>query len=156
MTSRLKPRRVTNEDRYPWLLTRFHPRAWHYRHNSNRDKPRRALAFSTLSPRPPPPPPPRPALLMFLPMLMLDIGCAVLASGSHPPGLQPLTAPLPMVTTRKASVRYRLCCRSCVVEKLEGPPKFPSSSPVSDDQPKLLRSPANLPRVSTHKPTAKC
>ena len=39
----LKPRRVTNEDRYPWLLTRFHPRVWHYRHNSNRDKPRRSL-----------------------------------------------------------------------------------------------------------------
>ena len=54
MTSRLKPRRVTNEDRYPWLLTRFHPRVWHYRHNSNRDKPRRALAFSALSLRPRP------------------------------------------------------------------------------------------------------
>ena len=60
MTSRLKPRRVTNEDRYPWLLTRFHPRVWHYW-----DKPRRALAFPTLSPRPA-----RQRVLMFLPMMM--------------------------------------------------------------------------------------
>ena len=49
MTTPLRPRRVTNEDRYPWLLTRFHPRVWHYRHNSNRDKPRRALAFHSLA-----------------------------------------------------------------------------------------------------------
>jgi hypothetical protein len=49
MTLRLKPRREPNEDRYPWLLTRSPPRVWHHRHTSNRDKPRRALAF--FSPR---------------------------------------------------------------------------------------------------------
>ena len=39
-------RREPNEDRCPGLLTRFHPRVWHYRHTSNLDKPRRALASS--------------------------------------------------------------------------------------------------------------
>jgi hypothetical protein len=45
MTSRLKPRRVTNEDRCPWLLTRSQPPVWHHRPTRNQDKPRRALNF---------------------------------------------------------------------------------------------------------------
>lgn len=45
MTSRLKPRRVTNEDRCPWLLTRSQPPVWHHRPTRNQDNPRRALNF---------------------------------------------------------------------------------------------------------------
>ena len=43
---RLKQRREPYEDRCPRLLTRFHPRVWPYRRNSNRDKPWGALASS--------------------------------------------------------------------------------------------------------------